>query len=268
MQATAYPWCCTLAKFSALVRVDLRDAAWKHAAARYVHFVERPVPVSWTYDPFKRLVDIAVSAAGLVVLAPVLLALWVGVRGALGRPALFRQQRTGKGGSCFTILKFRTMVERRTDAAPINDDDESARIPPFGKLLRTTGLDELPQLWNILRGDMSLVGPRPLLPQYEALYTPEQARRHTVRPGLTGWAQIKGRVDIAWARQFELDAWYIDNRSFLLDLRILLLSVFVLLRQFGRGDRAAKVQRLAFTGTPADKASSDERTASRRPNRP
>ena len=171
----------------------------------------------------KRLFDIVCSALALLLLWPVLLVLWLLVRRNLGAPALFRQQRPGLHGRPFMMIKFRTMLDALdADGNPLPDE---FRLTRFGRFLRATSLDELPELWNVLKGDMSLVGPRPLLMEYLPLYSPEQARRHEVRPGITGWAQVNGRNTLSWPEKFALDVWYVDNRSLLLDLRILLLTV-------------------------------------------
>lgn len=173
------------------------------------------------FDP-KRLTDILLSAAGLVVLAPVMAAVAAAVAVALGRPVLFRQVRPGLHGKPFRLVKFRTMLDSvGADGKPL---DDSERLTRFGRFLRASSLDELPELWNILRGDMSLVGPRPLLMHYLPLYTPEQARRHAVRPGLTGWSQVNGRNALSWPEKLALDTWYVDHRSFALDLKILLMT--------------------------------------------
>ncbi len=160
------------------------------------------------------------ATAALLVLWPVMSAVALTVRIKLGSPILFRQVRIGRWGRRFTILKFRTMSEAYSAGGRHLPDDE--RLTPFGRLLRSTSLDELPELWNVIRGDMSMVGPRPLLPQYVPRYTPRQQRRHEVKPGITGWAQIQGRNVIAWEEKFELDVWYVDHRSIWLDIRILL----------------------------------------------
>jgi lipopolysaccharide/colanic/teichoic acid biosynthesis glycosyltransferase len=174
------------------------------------------------FDP-KRPFDILVSALGLIVLAPVLAAVALAVAAALGRPILFRQVRPGLRGEPFQLIKFRTMLDAvDAEGKPL---DDAQRLTRFGRLLRATSLDELPELWNVLKGDMSLVGPRPLLMRYLPLYTPDQARRHEVRPGLTGWTAVKGRNALGWSEKLALDTWYVDNRSFLLDLRILLMTV-------------------------------------------
>ncbi|QMV61369.1 sugar transferase [Pseudomonas berkeleyensis] len=172
---------------------------------------------------FKRVFDIVCSALALLLLWPVLLILYVLVRTNLGSPALFRQQRPGMHGRPFMMVKFRTMLDALdAQGNPLPDD---VRLTRFGRLLRATSLDELPELWNVLKGEMSLVGPRPLLMEYLPLYSAEQARRHEVRPGITGWAQVNGRNALSWSEKFALDVWYVDNRSLLLDIRILLLTV-------------------------------------------
>lgn len=171
----------------------------------------------------KRIFDLVVTVCGMLVLAPVMAGLAVAVRFALGSPILFRQERPGAGGRPFTMVKFRTMrdaVDAKGQPLP-----DSERLTRFGRFLRSSSLDELPELWNVLRGEMSLVGPRPLLMEYLPLYSEEQARRHEVRPGVTGWAQVNGRNAISWEEKFALDVWYVDNRSFLLDLRILMLTL-------------------------------------------
>lgn len=174
-------------------------------------------------DSIKRFVDIVVAGLGLNLIAPLLLTLGILVRLKLGTPVLFKQQRPGLDGRSFEIYKFRTM----TDAcdAQGNHLPDAERLTSFGRFLRKTSLDELPELFNVLKGNMSLVGPRPLLMQYLGRYTPEQARRHEVRPGITGWAQVNGRNAISWEEKFKLDVWYVDNRSLLLDLWILLMTL-------------------------------------------
>ncbi|MCL2227614.1 MAG: sugar transferase [Oscillospiraceae bacterium] len=167
----------------------------------------------------KRLLDIACSLFGLVFLSPVLLAVAILVRAKLGAPALFRQERPGLKGKIFRLCKFRSMTSQRDERGDLLPDSE--RLTSLGKLLRATSLDELPELWNILKGEMSLVGPRPLLVQYLPLYNDEQMRRHDVRPGLTGHAQVNGRNAISWQEKFALDCWYVDNLSFLLDAKII-----------------------------------------------
>ena len=171
----------------------------------------------------KRLFDLLLSLGGLLVLALPLLLLWVLVRRKLGSPVLFRQVRPGLQGRPFMMVKFRTMTDERGAEGELLPD--ARRLTSFGRFLRATSLDELPELWNVLRGEMSLVGPRPLLMEYLPLYSPEQARRHEVRPGITGWAQVNGRNSLSWEERFKLDIWYVDHRSLWLDLRILWLTV-------------------------------------------
>jgi lipopolysaccharide/colanic/teichoic acid biosynthesis glycosyltransferase len=179
----------------------------------------------------KRAFDTVVAATLLLTLSPLFLLVLVLVRWRLGAPALFRQVRPGQGGRPFEMLKFRTMRDAfGRDGHPLRDAE---RLTPFGSFLRSTSLDELPGLINVLRGDMSLVGPRPLLMEYLPLYDAQQARRHEVRPGITGWAQVNGRNAIGWQEKFELDVWYVEHRSFGLDLRILLMTVAKVL---GRAD--------------------------------
>ena len=178
----------------------------------------------------KRLVDLGLSVVALSVLAVPLLILAWKVRYNLGSPVLFRQVRPGLHGQPFEMVKFRTMTDERGNDGEFLSD--AMRLTPFGRWLRATSLDELPELWNVLKGDMSLVGPRPLLMEYLPLYTPTQARRHEVRPGITGWAQVNGRNAQSWDERFSLDIWYVDNHSILLDLRILWMTVRkVLLRE-------------------------------------
>jgi len=169
--------------------------------------------------PGKRCFDLAASLIGLLVASPLLLIVSCAVACAMGWPLLFRQQRPGLGGKPFELLKFRTMIRAgNPEGEPLPDD---RRLTWLGRFLRSTSLDELPELINVLRGDMSLVGPRPLLMQYLPLYSPEQARRHDVKPGITGWAQVNGRNTISWEKKFQLDVWYVDHRSFRLDMKIL-----------------------------------------------
>ena len=171
----------------------------------------------------KRIFDITASALGLLLLSPLLALVALQVRRKMGAPVLFRQTRPGLHGKPFEMLKFRTMRDARdADGTPLPD---SERLSAFGRWLRATSLDELPELWNVLRGDMSLVGPRPLLMEYLPLYSPEQARRHSVRPGITGWAQVNGRNAISWEQKFEYDVWYVDNQSLWMDIKILFLTL-------------------------------------------
>ncbi len=172
----------------------------------------------------KRGIDIAASALGLLCLSPILAAVTIWLHFANhGAGAFFRQDRPGLHGKIFRLIKFKTMNDRRDAAGYLLPDAD--RLTPVGRFVRSTSLDELPQLWNVLRGDMSLIGPRPLLPQYLPLYSPEQARRHNVRPGITGWAQCHGRNAISWTQKFKLDVWYVDNLTFAIDCKILLLTL-------------------------------------------
>lgn len=194
----------------------------------------------------KRFIDIVAACCGLCLLAPVIIivALLIVIR--LGSPVFFRQIRPGLHGKPFQMIKFRTMLDA-TDkhGSPLPDDQ---RMTPFGSFLRSSSLDELPELWNVLKGDMSLVGPRPLLMEYLPLYSKEQRRRHDVRPGVTGWAQVNGRNAISWEEKFKLDVWYVDNQSLWLDLKILFLTVKkVLVRDGISGDGEATMSK--FTGT-------------------
>ncbi len=171
----------------------------------------------------KRLFDLLASAIGLLILAvPLALLAWQ-VRRKLGSPVLFTQVRPGLHGKPFRMVKFRTMTDARDASGALLPDAQ--RLTPFGRFLRASSLDELPELWNVLRGEMSLVGPRPLLMEYLPLYSPEQACRHEVRPGITGWAQVNGRNAISWADKFALDVWYVDHCSLWLDVRILWMTV-------------------------------------------
>ena len=178
----------------------------------------------------KRMFDIIGSAVALLLLFPLMALIALSVLITMGRPVLFRQLRPGLHGRPFELVKFRTMALAGGDTSPSND---SQRLTPLGRRLRATSLDELPELWNVLRGDMSLVGPRPLLTQYLDRYTPEQARRHLERPGITGWAQVSGRNALSWEDKFRLDVWYVDNRSLALDLRILMLTILEVFRARG-----------------------------------
>lgn len=182
-------------------------------------------------DPLKRALDVVLSLVGLVALSPVLLCTALAVAVKLGRPVLFRQRRPGLNGKPFYMLKFRTMTDGRDKKGNLLPDE--VRLTAFGKLLRSTSLDELPELLNVLKGDMSLVGPRPLLMEYLPLYSPEQARRHQVRPGITGWAQVNGRNALSWEDKFALDVWYVDNWSIELDLRILAKTVGAVFKRHG-----------------------------------
>ena len=172
----------------------------------------------------KRILDLVVAFLGLVVLSPFLIIISILVRILIGTPILFQQKRPGYKGRPFLIYKFRTMTDDRDRFGNLLSDSE--RLTSFGRFLRSLSLDELPELYNVLRGDMSLVGPRPLMMEYLNLYSPEQMRRHDCRPGLTGWAQINGRNAIDWPTRFTLDVWYVDHRSFWLDIKIILMTIW------------------------------------------
>jgi lipopolysaccharide/colanic/teichoic acid biosynthesis glycosyltransferase len=179
----------------------------------------------------KRIVDLCVATLVLLCSAPLLLLVALAVRTTLGSPVLFRQQRPGLHGRPFMMMKFRTMRENMDSNGHLLPDAE--RLTPLGSLLRSTSLDELPELMNVLRGEMSIVGPRPLLMEYLDLYTPEQARRHEVRPGVTGWAQVNGRNSVSWEERFQLDVWYVEHQSLRLDLQIMLRTFTLVLRRTG-----------------------------------
>jgi lipopolysaccharide/colanic/teichoic acid biosynthesis glycosyltransferase len=179
----------------------------------------------------KRALDFTVSALALVILSPLLLVIAGLVWLRLGRPIFFKQQRPGLRGEPFTLIKFRTMRHGSID--PSDGSSDQDRLDPFGARLRSTSLDELPELWNVLKGDMSLVGPRPLLMHYLPLYSERQARRHEVRPGVTGWAQVNGRNATPWPERLEMDVWYVENRSLRLDLKILAMTLPSALRRSG-----------------------------------
>ncbi len=181
--------------------------------------------------PAKRIFDLLLTLPGLLLISPILLLTAMLVRVFHGSPVIFRHQRPGHRGVPFTLYKFRTMTGARDAAGRLLPDAE--RITPLGKFLRATSLDELPELFNVLRGEMSLVGPRPLLMQYLDRYTPEQARRHEALPGITGWAQINGRNNVSWEIKFELDVWYVDHWSMRLDLKILALTLIKVLKREG-----------------------------------
>jgi lipopolysaccharide/colanic/teichoic acid biosynthesis glycosyltransferase len=178
----------------------------------------------------KRTFDFCSAFFGLIVLSPLFLGVSIFIYATMGRPILFKQARTGLNGRSFKILKFRTMTEQFPDGNSLPDAE---RITRLGNVLRRTSLDELPELWNVLWGDMSLVGPRPLLIEYLALYSDHQAIRHQVRPGLTGWAQVNGRNALSWEERFNMDVWYVQNRGFWLDIRILFMTVRTVIKQRG-----------------------------------
>jgi lipopolysaccharide/colanic/teichoic acid biosynthesis glycosyltransferase len=200
----------------------------------------------------KRAFDILVSAVALVLLSPLLAALALAVRSKLGKPVLFRQVRPGLHGRPFTLVKFRTMLDTRDGSGRALPDEQ--RLTGFGRWLRSTSLDELPELWNVLKGDMSLVGPRPLLMQYLDRYSPDQARRHEVRPGITGWTQVNGRNALSWQDKFALDTWYVDHRSLLLDLKILAMTFGQVLRREGIGPQDGEIMP-EFMGNAPDELS-------------
>ena len=193
----------------------------------------------------KRLFDIVFSGLALIALSFVILFLYLIIFKKLGSPVLFRQKRPGLHNNIFEMVKFRSMLDTTDKNGNILPDDK--RLTPFGEKLRSTSLGELPGLWNVFKGDMSLVGPRPLLVEYLPLYSEEQARRHDIKPGITGWAQINGRNAISWQQKFELDIWYVDNQSFWLDIKIILLTVK---KVFARSDINAtgEVTMTKFTG--------------------
>lgn len=184
---------------------------------------------------FKRMFDMLLAALLLILLSPVLLVLAWAVRRKLGSPILFTQQRPGLHGKPFLMCKFRTMTDARDAAGQLLPDAE--RLTPFGRFLRSSSLDELPELLNVLKGEMSLVGPRPLLMQYLERYTPEQRRRHEVRPGITGWAQVNGRNTLEWEDKFQLDVWYVDHCCFELDMKILLMTIQKVFKREGISQR-------------------------------
>ena len=203
-------------------------------------------PGGRTYEARKRLLDVTAASLGLLVLSPLLLLIAVAVRITIGSPVLFRQARPGRYGRPFEVIKFRTMTDARGPDGELLPDSERLRF--VGRVLRKTSLDELPELINVAKGEMSLVGPRPLLMEYLDLYTPEQARRHEVLPGITGWAQVNGRNDTAWDDRFKHDLYYIENRSMRLDLHILKRTVARVLQGSGVSQRGQATMR-KFTGS-------------------
>ncbi len=195
---------------------------------------------------FKRLLDIIIASIALILLSPLYAIVAYKVKKNLGSPVLFRQVRPGLHGKPFEMIKFRTM--RDAVDAQGNSLPDSERLTPFGKMLRATSLDEMPELWNVIKGDMSVVGPRPLLMEYLPLYSPEQAKRHNVRPGMTGHAQVNGRNAISWEEKFKLDTWYVENQSTLLDFKIMFKTVHkVLAKDDISAEGEATMTR--FTGT-------------------
>ncbi len=196
----------------------------------------------------KRMLDVVVCALALIVFLPVMAVVAVLVRRQMGSPLLFRQIRPGLGGKPFKMVKFRTMrdsVDKSGNSLP-----DAERLTRLGRFLRSASLDELPELWNVLKGDMSLVGPRPLLLEYLPLYSAEQARRHDVRPGITGWAQVNGRNALSWDEKFALDVWYVDNHTLWLDIRIIWMTLRKVVKREGiSADGEATMSK--FTGSPA-----------------
>lgn len=199
------------------------------------------------YRELKRSLDLVFALLGLLVLSPIMLLIWLLLRGSLGVDPVFRQQRAGLRGKTFLLLKFKTMKDTRDDAGVLLPDKD--RLTRVGKFIRSTSLDELPQFINVIRGDMSLVGPRPLLVKYLPLYTERQSRRHEVRPGITGWAQVNGRNAISWEQRFELDVHYVDHIGFGLDLMILWKTFVKVIRREGISGADSPTMS-AFTGTP------------------
>lgn len=195
---------------------------------------------------FKRIIDIIGSLAGLIILSPVFLVVSVLVYSKLGSPIFFTQERVGKDGKIFKMIKFRTMLGSTNKFGELLDDEE--RLTPFGKKLRSTSLDELPELINVLKGDMSLVGPRPLLVEYIPLYSKHQFRRHEVNPGITGWAQINGRNSIDWETKFDLDVEYVDKFNLIMDIKILFLTVLKVIKRDGINQEGNATME-KFTGT-------------------
>ncbi len=200
---------------------------------------------------FRRSIDFVVALVSLTILSPLLLTIAMLVRWRLGSPVFFRQERLGLYGKPFTIVKFRTMLELADpNNMPLRDD---LRLSRFGNYLRKSSLDELPELWNVLLGDMSLVGPRPLLTEYLPRYSERQSRRHEVRPGITGWAQVNGRNSVDWPERFEMDVWYVENRSFWLDIQILLLTVRTVMSRHGvNAESHATMPPFSGNGEPAE----------------
>mgnify|MGYP001271131797 CR=1 FL=1 len=200
-------------------------------------------------DMLKRTFDVAAASAGLILLSPVMIGTALVIKRKMGGPVLFRQIRPGLHGEPFELYKFRTMTDGRDDSGVLLPD--GARMTPSGERIRRWSLDELPQLINVVKGDLSLVGPRPLLMQYLPLYDAEQKRRHDVRPGITGWAQVNGRNNLSWPEKFALDVWYVDNRDFMLDMKILCMTVIKVFRREGIS-QAGESTMSAFTGNGHD----------------
>ena len=204
----------------------------------------------------KRSFDFIVSLSAILILMPVIIILWAIVFKAIGSPVLFTQPRPGKGGKVFRLYKFRTMTNEKDQFGNLLPDEQ--RLTGFGKFLRSTSLDELPSLLNVVKGELSLVGPRPLLVEYMPLYNSSQARRHEVRPGVTGWAQVNGRNAISWEQKFDFDVWYVDNQSFLLDIKILLMTVLKVVKKSDISPENEEIMP-RFTGTAASGVNDDFR---------
>ena len=194
----------------------------------------------------KRFLDIVIASTALILLSPLYLYVAYKVRKNLGSPVIFRQVRPGLNGKPFEMIKFRTMTDERDEQGNLLPNEQ--RLPKFGKMLRATSLDEMPELWNVIKGDMSIVGPRPLLTEYLPLYNEEQAKRHNVRPGMTGHAQVNGRNAISWEKKFELDTWYVENQSIWLDFKIMLQTVKKVLIKEGI-NQSEEVTMKKFTGS-------------------
>lgn len=196
---------------------------------------------------FKRLLDFVIVSCVLLVIWPVLavIAVWLHFANK-GAGVFFTQERPGKDGKIFKVIKFKSMTDERDESGQLLPNEK--RVTPVGKFIRGTSMDELPQLFNVLRGDMSLIGPRPLLPEYLPLYSKEQARRHEVRPGITGWAQVHGRNAISWKEKFELDVWYVDHVSFKLDLRIIFLTLQKVVKRSGINSEEGRIGVERFNG--------------------
>jgi lipopolysaccharide/colanic/teichoic acid biosynthesis glycosyltransferase len=205
----------------------------------------------------KRVLDLVIAVPAAILLSPFLLALALLIAAKLGRPVLFLQERTGWRRRPFRIVKFRSMLNAHgPDGRPLPDEE---RLTAFGHFLRDWSLDELPSLWNIVRGEMGIVGPRPFLHQYDKLYSPEQARRFEVRPGITGWAQVNGRNAISWPEKFALDVWYVDHRSFALDLRIIAATAARVFERHGiNSEQAATMPLFGGETLPPDRGSADD----------
>lgn len=197
----------------------------------------------------KRLLDIIIASSALIILSPLYLYVAYKVRKNLGSPVIFRQVRPGLHGKPFEMIKFRTMTDERDEKGNLLPNEQ--RLPKFGKMLRSTSLDEMPELWNVIKGDMSIVGPRPLLMDYLPLYNEEQAKRHKVRPGMTGYAQVNGRNAISWEKKFELDTWYVENQSIWLDFKIMFQTVKKVLVKEGI-NQSEEVTMTRFMGNKKD----------------